>query len=68
MKINKRVDDFLNPGQVSVIAGGQTVYVFRKKVQWMYLSHYNGIMWMMGSLHIGMALFSAIVHRLEVCG
>ena len=38
MKMNKRVDDFLNPGQVSVIAGGQTVYVFRKKVRWMYLN------------------------------
>ena len=31
MKINKRVVDFLNPGQVSVTAGGQPEYASERK-------------------------------------
>ena len=50
MKIIKRLVGFLNPGRVSVITGNQPVYAFRKKVQWMYPSHFNGIVWMMGPL------------------
>ena len=34
----------------------------------MYPSHYNGIVWMMGRLHIDMAFLSAIEDLLEVCG
>ena len=68
MKIIKRLVDFLNPGRVSVITGNQPAYAFRKKVQWMYPSHFNGIVWMMGSLHIDMTFFSAIGDCLEVCG
>ena len=60
MKIIKRLVDFLNPSQVSVIAGDQPAYALGKKVQWMYPSHHNGIVWMMGPLHIGMAFLSAI--------
>ena len=68
MKIIKQLVDFLNPGQVSVTAGGQPIYVLGKKMQWMYPSHYNGIVWMMGLLHIDMAFFVAIGDWLEVCG
>ena len=60
MKIIKRIVDFHNPGQVSVIAGSQPVYALGKKVQWMYPSHYNGMVRMMGPLHIDMAFLTAI--------
>ena len=50
MKIIKQLVDFLNLGQVSVIAGDQQVYAFGKKVQWKYPSNYNGIAWMMGAI------------------
>ena len=67
MKIIERLVDFLNRGLVRIIAGGQPVYALRKKVQQMYPSHYNDIVWMMGPLHIEMAFHSAIGDWLEVC-
>ena len=68
MKIIKRLVDFLNTGQVSVIEGGQPTYTLRKKTQWMCPSHYNGIVWMMSLLHLDMAFVIAAGDWLEVCG
>ena len=68
MKVIKQPVDFLNPGQLSVIAGDQLVYALRKYVQWLCPSHYNDKVWMMSPLHIKMAFLSAIGDWLEVCG
>ena len=68
MKIMRQLVDFLNPGQLSVIAGDQLVYALGKKVRRMYPSHYNGIAYLMGPLHINMAFLSPIGDWLEVCG
>ena len=64
----KLLNDYLIFFQVSVIAAGQAVYDLGKKVQWMYPSHYNGIVWMMGPSHVDMAFLCASVDWLEVCG
>ena len=62
MKIIKRLVDFLSPGQVSAIAGGQLVYALGEKFipSQIYPSHYNDIVLMMGPLYIDLAFLSAI--------
>ena len=67
MEIIKRVVYFLNPGQGGIITGDQPAYALRKKVHWMYLSHYSDIERMMGSFHTEMVFLSAIGYWLAGC-
>ena len=60
MRIVKGITEKLSAGQSSVITGDQPVYTLGKQMQWMYLSEFENVMWMMGPLQIEMAFMAVI--------
>ena len=54
----------INSHQDPVITADQPVYELGKQVSWMYPDRFKNFVWMMGSLHIEMALLNATDDRL----
>ena len=68
--IIKTITDYLNPGQIPVIANDQPLFALSKYVQWRWPETHGERMFvvMFGSLHIEMALWNAIGDFLEGSG
>ena len=69
MGLIKELTRKVNPQQKSsVISGDQPVYALGKQVQWMYQDVFAEDVWMMGPIHIKMALICLIGDFLEGSG
>ena len=51
-----------------VLTADQPVYARRKQVQWTYHEHYKDVTWLMGPLHIEMALMKTIGNWIQGSG
>ena len=60
MSVVHQAVDYLNPGQICVIAVDQPLYALAKKVQWKWRDTHgeNKFVIMLGGLHIEMALWN----------
>ena len=69
MIVTKNVIQYLNPGQVPVIAMDQPLYVLAKQIQWTWpeLGEESFVV-MLGGLHIEMAMLSMLGKWLEGSG
>ena len=65
MMLVEKLVSTINSHQNPVIAADQPVYALGKQVQWMYPDRFKNFVWMMGPLHIEMALLKAIGDWLE---
>ena len=70
MDIIKTITDYLNPGQIPVIANDQPLFALSKYVQWRWPETHGErkFVVMFGGLHIEMALWNAIGDFLEGSG
>ena len=68
INIIKELAEHLNPQQMIMITADQPVYAIGKQVQWAHNVTYENVLWIMGPLHIEMALASAIGDWLEGSG
>ena len=60
MMLVEKLVSTTNSHQDPVITADQPVYPVAKQVQWMYPNRFKNFGWIMGPLHIEMALLNAI--------
>ena len=68
IEIVRNTINHLNPGQITVLTTDQPVYALGKQVQWTYDKNYKDVTWLMGTLHIEMALINAIGNWIQGSG
>lgn len=68
MNVVKGIVEHLNPQQMVMVTADQPVYALGKQVQWANAITYKNIFWLMGPLHVEMALLSTIGDWLEGSG
>ena len=70
MKVVKNAVDFLNPGQIPVVACDQPLYAIAKQLQWQYPNIHgeNQVVVMFGGLHIELAFLKVLGDWLEGTG
>ena len=68
IEIVRNTINHLNPGQKTVLTADQPVYGLGKQVQWTYQEDYKDVTWLMGPLHIKMALINAVGYWIQGSG
>jgi hypothetical protein len=70
MHLTQRATEFLNPGQVAVIAFDQPLYALAKQIQWTYPSQFGEerFVVILGGLHTEKALWAAVGDLLQASG
>ena len=68
MDVAKATTNFLNPGQVPVVAADQPLFAIAKQVQWKWPSLYGDVVVMFGGLHLEMGALKMLGDLLKDSG
>ena len=68
IEIVRNTINHLNPGQITILIANQPAYALGKQVQWTYHENYKDVTWLMGPLHIEMALMNAFGNWIQGSG
>ena len=68
MILLQKVTDYINPGQVPVLACDQPIFAQAKFIQWKWPEQFKNIFIMFGGMHIEKALWSCVGDMLESSG
>ena len=65
VNIVNKINQKINPSQISVITGDQPVYAIGTQLQWMFPTEFKDIVWMSGPHQIEQVFIKAIGDWLE---